>query len=76
MHASAYSRRALCSVDGCRLLAFTGCMSERKEPIEPGPEPDTTEAGKPKDDDDSRIEAEDAPAMMDDTDDHVDDPVI
>lgn len=51
-------------------------MSERKEPIEPGPEPDTTEAGKPKDDDDSRIEAEDAPAMMDDTDDHVDDPVI
>jgi len=33
-------------------------------PVEPGPEPDTTDAAEP-DDTDARLDAEDAPAMLD-----------
>lgn len=33
-------------------------------PVEPGPEPDTTDAAEP-DDTDARVEAEDAPEILD-----------
>ena len=34
-------------------------------PIEPGPEPDTTDAAHRVDEDDTGLDAEDAPAMLD-----------
>lgn len=42
-----------------------------KPPIEPGPEPDTTDAAVP-DDTDSHLDAEDAPMMLDESGDVLD----
>lgn len=47
-------------------------MDEKRPPIEPGPEPDTTDAAE-ADDVDARIEPEDAPDILDDGEDHLDD---
>lgn len=43
---------------------------EKKPPIEPGPEPDTTDAAE-ADDADDELDPEDAPVMLDDGDAHV-----
>jgi hypothetical protein len=39
-------------------------MDDSRAPIEPGPEPDTTDAAEP-DDTDARIDREDEPEMID-----------
>jgi hypothetical protein len=38
-------------------------MTDERPPIEPGPEPDTTDAAEP-DDTDAPLDAEDAPTMI------------
>ena len=47
-------------------------MDENKPPIEPGPEPDTTDAAE-ADDTDARLDSEAAPEMIEPGDDDVDD---
>lgn len=46
-------------------------MDDKRPPIEPGPEPDTTDAAE-ADDTHAPLPPEDAPAMIDEGDDHVD----
>ncbi|MET0297086.1 MAG: hypothetical protein ABW024_06765 [Microbacterium sp.] len=50
-------------------------MDDKRPPIEPGPEPDTTDAAEP-DDTDARLDPEHAPDMLDHGDDHVDETPI
>lgn len=56
-------------------------MDDKRPPIDPGPEPDTTDAADAADHDEpddpgARLEPEDRPEMIDDGDDHVDDLVV